>query len=92
MSRLRVVVPSRTCWSRGAGRDATNNVSKGVSGHVNGPVVQAGSINGTVILPATPSPGEAELRARWVVRTKRILDAEDAERAARYAQSLRRYR
>lgn len=87
MSRLRVVAPSRTFWNMGEGRDVTNNVSNGVSGHVNGPVVQAGSINGNVILPATPSPEEADLRARWAARTKRILDAEDAERAVRYAQS-----
>ncbi|MEU0339304.1 hypothetical protein ABZ092_10030 [Streptomyces bobili] len=55
-----------------------------LSGDVRGPVVQSGAIHGDVVFnsPAEPRDREsAEMDRRWTDRRRRILDAEEAQRA-----------
>ncbi|MFB9511819.1 hypothetical protein [Streptomyces purpureus] len=59
-------------------------VRNDMSGRVEGHVVQAGAIHGDVVFPppSPVGPEQAALQRRMDERARRLLDAEDAERAA----------
>jgi hypothetical protein len=55
-----------------------------LSGDVRGPVVQSGAIHGDVVFNSSTEPRDrefVEVDRRWAARRRRILDAEDAQKA-----------